>query len=215
MFDIDITVETGRDDPLSVPVTSVDVQLISGGGRLLGWSLREASAEIGVQVEGNVLSPGALATIVATPALAGGTYDVNWTVGLQGAPAAIDANNFQILNGAVVVSGSANAAAAGEYPQQPIQIIVAPGATVSIQSIAAGTVGVTYSGEITLAAAGNVEAVVELRSGNQVLGEASMELNKVSDVTRTRDGVPYYAGITLHVIKGTVTGTVYARYGSP
>jgi hypothetical protein len=107
------------------------------------------------QVEGQVTSPGINANIaqITAAGLAPGTYTVQWTVELDGTVSATDVDNFKItgpgLGGGFV---SANDGAVGRYPQLSFTLIVPTGnaTALSIRSIAAGTVGAVYTGQISI-----------------------------------------------------------------
>lgn len=209
---IDVEIGTGSVKALPVPVTVTDKTLLTGTAQLCGWSLRDASADVTTQAEASIVSPGAGATIVSISGLAAGTYDVTWIVALQGAAAAIDANNFQLKNGAAVVEGSINPGAAGVYPQNGARITVAANGTVSIVAIAAGTVGVTYLAQIEIAATLVPNAVAEIQDGGNILGEFSVPAGEASTVWLDRDGIDVQGQIKLHIVSGTVTGVVYAKF---
>lgn len=210
--EIDIHLGEGPVQAIPVPATSVDITLLTGDGYLCGWALRDATGSGIGETEGQVVAPAAGATIATTPALAAGTYDVNWTVGLLGAAAAGDADNFEILHNAVVIAHSQNAGVAGQYPQPQFHVTVAQGDTISVKAIGAGTAGVTYLATIGLSATDVPTAVVELQDGNNPLGE-SAPLPGSADVQNFgQEGIRIRNQILLHVVSGTVTGAVYARY---
>jgi hypothetical protein len=209
MGEIDIDIELGGTLPIAVVPTSTDATILQGAGRLAGWSLRDLSSSAPVAAHGRVVAPAALASIATTPALAAGTYSVAWTVGLDGAAAAADLNNFQILNGAAVVETSVNPGAAGEYPQPAIQMTVTAGSTVSVQAIGAGTAGVGYTADITLTPVAVDDAVVELQDGGNILGELSLGMIRTSTQWFGGGGPKIMGKCVLHVVSGTVTGVVY------
>jgi hypothetical protein len=209
--DVTIELDTGEVEPLPVQPTSVDVQLISGDCRLVGWSLRDTSTPAPAQTEGLVVAPGAGAAIVTLAGLRAGTYDVVWSVGLQGAAAAGDANNFQLKNGAAVVEGSINAGAAGLYPQTAARITVAANGTVTIIAIGAGTAGVSYLAEIELVPSLVGATVVEIQDTGNILGEVSLPPGGSETDVLDHFGVLCQGRINVHVISGQVTGVVYAR----
>lgn len=209
MTDVNVSVTVGEKLPLTVSPTAVDVQLYSGEGYLSGWSLRDAQADTDLANTGIVVAPGAGVTIATVTGVAAGTYAVNWTVGLQGAAAAGDANNFTLVDTAGTVLGSINPGAAGEYPQPTVDVTLAAGNSVSIKAIGAGTAGVTYSASLTLVPNGVIEMVVELQDGARILGEASASDLSTDTVTLGDPGVSLRNGVLLHVVSGKVTGTVY------
>lgn len=209
--DVDITVGDLPIRGIPVPLTTVDVLILGGPCTLLGWSLREAAGEIPGQADGTVLSPGALANIAVTASIPAGTYTVNWTVTLLGAAGAGDVNNFQLVDSAGVVVASLNAGAAGQYPQAPVQVTTTVAGTVRVQSIAAGTAGVTYGADITAIPTLGIAATVEFQDGNQPLGESAVAPGSADTQLMFDDGVQVTGQILLHVIRGAVTGVVYAK----
>lgn len=210
---IDVEIDTGSVKALPVPVTVTDKLLITGTAKLCGWSLRDASGDTTTQTEAAVVSPAAGAAIVSISGLAAGTYDITWIVALQGAAAAADANNFQLKNGAVVVEGAINPGAAGVYPQNGARIVVPANGTVSINAIAIGTVGVTYLAQIEIAITLIPNAVAEIQDGGNILGEVAMPAGESSTEWFDRDGIDVQGSIKLHVVSGTITGVLYAKFG--
>lgn len=210
--EIDVTVVTDAIRAIPVPVTAVDVTPINGPCQLYGWALREASGEIPGQGSGSVTSPAATTTIATTASLAAGSYQVSWEVELAGTLAAGDANNFRLVdaNGNVLVS--INAAAAGVYPQGTVEVNTTVAGAIFVQSIAAGTVGAVYSAQLTAQPTFTPAAIVELQDGNQPLGESSMAAQATDFETLPGDGLRVGNTVKLHVIQGTVTGVIYARF---
>jgi hypothetical protein len=209
-FSLDVTVGSVRGIPVSA--TAVDVPLLTGPATLMGWSLRDASSDVPVQVEGSVVAPGAGVTIATTAALAGGTYVVNWSVELIGAAAAADANNFEVTDSAGVVLVSLNGGVAANFPQPQVEVTIPQGTTVVVKAVGAGTAGVTYGAQLSLEplAAGNYLA--EIRDGGQPLGEVSSAASGVDSVWFGPMGVRVSNGITLHMINGTLVGVIYAGF---
>lgn len=207
----DVAAVFGDVFPIPVPPTAADVTLITSDCRLCGWSLRDATGDIGLQAEAQITSPGAGATIVSVTNVPAGTYDVNWVVSLQGAAAAADANNFQLKNAAVAVVNSINAGAAGAYPQNPARIQVAAGATVSVVAIGAGTVGVVYLAQIQLVPVLRANTVAEVQDVGNILGEVAPPANEDDTVYFGDYGIPCQGQIKLHIISGALTGVVYAK----
>lgn len=210
-LDLEVNVDVGPVPPLTVPLTSVDVTPFNGAGILMGWSLREASGDVPSDVSGSVVAPGAGATIATTPALAAGTYDVTWTVELQGAAAATDANNFELVNGAGVVLVSVNPGAAGVYQQPAVRIVVAAGATVSVKAVGAGTAGVTYTVDLAVTPNAFIGMQVEIQSGDTILGESSADFQESDTRWFGPQGIPVEQFVKLHVLNGTVTGCLYIQ----
>lgn len=215
MAEIEVNVTVGGTLPLTVPLTTTTLALMPGSGVLAGWSIREAVTDTLANASGNVVAPGAGATVVTSPALAAGTYVVSWTVALQGAAAAADANNFQLFNGAAAVEASVNPGAAGEYIQVQAVFTVSANATVSIKAIGAGTAGVTYSADLNLTPDGVVETIAELVSGADIVGEIGLT-DAISDTEWFGpDGPILQNGLTLNVISGACKGCVYVVPSRP
>lgn len=215
MAEIEVNVTVGGVLPLAVALTTTTQAIMPGSGVLAGWSIREAVADTLANVSGNVVAPGAGAAIVTTPALAAGTYVVTWTVGLQGAAAAADSNNFQLFNGAAAVEVSVNPGAAGEYPQAQAVFTVAAGATVSVKAVGAGTAGVTYSADLNVTPDGVVETIIELVSGADTVGEIGLTDATADTRWFGPDGPILQNGLTLNVISGACKGVVYAIPSRP
>lgn len=207
--ELDVSLSSGPIQAVAIPVTTTDVTPFNGSGALYGWSMREASGELPSDARASAVAPAALTTIAATVALPAGIYDVAWSVELQGAAAAADANNFQLLNGVTVVVGSNNQGAAGVYQQPNVRLTVAQGATVSIQNVGAGTAGVTYTGDLAVTPDPFFGASVELQGGNQPLGESGMDLQDSDTQWFGSPGVAIEQKVTVHVVSGTVTGVLY------
>jgi hypothetical protein len=209
---LDVEYEQDPVRVLPVPVTTVDVVLLSGQARLNGWSLRDGTTSIPLENEGNVTSPGASTAISTLSGLAAGTYQVGWTVGLAATLAAADANNFVLTHNGVFVVQSINGFAAGEYPQQPFEFTVAANDNMIIKNIAAGTVGAVYSGQLTLTPVTIAESIAELQDGNNILGEISFGGGAVDTHHFAHTGLRVRNQIKLHVVSGAVVGAVYARF---
>lgn len=210
--EIDINITDGPTLVLPVPVTSVDITLLTGRGRLVGWSLRDATNDAQGETSGSVTSPTAGQTIVTTPALPGGTIQIGWTVSLQGTVAAADANNFEILHNAGVIATSENAGAVGVYPQLPFEVVTVAGDTISIKAVAAGTVGAVYGATVAVQADDTPTAVVELQDGGNSIGESAPSPGGVDTQNFGVDGIKIVNQIKLHIVSGIVTGAVYASY---
>jgi hypothetical protein len=215
MPEIDVNVTVGGVLPLTVPLTISNTPLMPGSGYLAGWSLREAVADTLANVSGSAVAPAAGATIVTTPALAAGTYVVTWTVGLQGAAAAADANNFQLFNGAAAVEVSVNPGVAGEFPQAQAVFTVTSGATVSIKAVGAGTAAVTYSADLNLTPDGVVETIIELVSGADTVGVIGLSDATADTAWFGPAGPCLNNGLTLNVVAGACKGSVYVVPSRP
>jgi len=96
-------------------------------------------------------SPGANQVITTTTVPQAGTYTVNWDAILGGTLGASDRNNFALQVNGVTVATSNNGINSGtNYPQLPQQIVIPAGATVTINTIAAGTAASIYAANFTL-----------------------------------------------------------------
>lgn len=210
--EIDILVVPGPVMGIPVPVTTTDQTLLTGHCELMGWSLREASGDTARQNQGSVLSPAAGANITSISTPLAGTYDVFWEVTLDAAATATDLNNFKLKNGVTQIASSVNPGAGGAYPQPSIRVTMTGAASLTITAGVAGTVGATYSASISIVPVNATDAAIELQDVNQVLGEASMAIGASSTEVMPGDGLHVNGQILLHVVQGTVTGVVYARF---
>lgn len=200
---------TGYVCPIPVPVTSVDISELNGPCLLYGWSLREASGDATQENEGSVTSPGALATITTVSGIPAGNYLIEWTVELAGTLAAGDANNFELKDSVGNVLQSVNPPVAGQYAQQSVPVTLPAGASVTIEALAAGTVGAIYSAQLVVTPASITDAQVEISDGNQALGESGMPVGGSDTQYFGFPGVTVRNTVSLHVVAGTVTGVVY------
>lgn len=214
-MDIDIEVTGGETYALPVASITSDTLIIQGCVYLRGWSLRDAQSNQPVEASGNSVAPGAGAAIAATGNLPAGTYTVAWTVGLQGAAAAADANNFQLVDSAGVVLASVNPGVAGEFPQQQVQVSIAQNTAISVEAIGAGTANVTYSADISATPTGDVETVVEIQDGSKPIAEVGFLSGRSEQGDYGRPGILIETGLNIHVISGTVTGAVHVAYDKP
>lgn len=183
--------------------------LANGPKRLMGWSLVSGAA-VTADAQGRVVAPAAGATIATTGALAAGDYLVTWSVELDGAAAAGELNNFQLMNGAAAVLKSDNPAAAGTYPQPGVVITVAAGGTVSVQAVGVGSVGIGYSAQITVALlAGG--AIGQILDGAQVVGVVSTGADQV-DVQWMGDyGIEVGTAVAVLASAGKLSGCLYVK----
>lgn len=212
MGEIELIVAAGPVRAIPIPVTAADIVAINGPCQLCGWSLREASGEANFNTSGSVTSPAALGTICGTAVLAAGTYQVDWSVQLAGTVAVGDANNFQLVFGPTGVVISENQGAVGDYPQQQVEFTLATAGIIKIIALAIGTVGAIYTAQMTGIPTTIADAVVEIQDGNNPLGEVSESGNGVDTRWFGGDGMWVRNRINVHVIQGTVTGALYARY---
>lgn len=212
MTEIEVSVTQGNVRGIAVPVTAADLTLLTGDGWCCGWALREASGDTGAYNEGAVAAPAAGATIVAVTGLLAGSYVASVVLTLAGPAAAADANNFQAVPSSGATLNLVNPGAAGEYPQEEFIITVGASGSLTIKAIGAGTAGVTYSATVALSPSGPVQVVAEIQDGNQPIGEVSIPINGVDKAWFGEDGVRMMNQIKLHMIQGTVTGVIYARF---
>lgn len=200
---------------LPVLPTAVDVTLLTADAHLFGWSLRDNSSAAATEVEGSVTSPAALATIVTTPSLHAGIYTVKWEVELAGTLAAGDSNNMELTLNGVAQTVAVFPAVAGTYPQGDVQLTVPSLGTVAVKAIAAGTVGAIYSATISLIPVSTVDTILELQDGNNPLGEISLATNATDNRWFGPQGLHVRNQLLLHVVQGSVTGAVYAKFIRP
>lgn len=192
--------------------------LVNGPKRLMGWSMVSGAATT-TETEGRVVAPAAGATIASVTGLVAGDYLVTWSVELDGAAAAADLNNFVLTNAAVNVLQSDNPAAAGTYPQLGVVITVAAGGTVAVKAVGAGTAGVGYSAQLTVAllAGGAIGNVLD---GGQVVGVVSTGQDQTDVQWMGPGGVYVGTSLAVSVTVGKLSGCLYVRdhphdYGPP
>lgn len=210
--DIDINVSENKIRAIPIPLTSVDVQPIQGPCTLLGWSIREASGEGPGSANGTVTSPAALQAIASTASLPPGTYTVSWTVTLSGTLGAGDANNFQLVDSAGVVVASTNAAAAGSYPQNVVQVTTTLAGAFTVRANGVGTVGAVYGAQLTVTPTLGTAAIVEFQDGGVPLGESALQAGGSDTQLMFDDGIHVSNVVNVHIVKGTVVGALYAQY---
>lgn len=174
--------------------------------------MREAQGGAPASVENQVLSPGAGATIATLTSLGGGIYVVAWTVQLIGAAAAADQDNFKLVSSSGLSVPSLNPGAAGVYPQDGAEAGVGIGGSISVQAIAAGTVGVTYAAQITVQPSGNVVAAGVFQDGNNDLAETSASTGGFDTQITTGAGIHVRNRINFHPLSGLMAGVAYVRY---
>ena len=106
---------------------------------------------VAAAASGSVTSPAAF-TFIATCPIPAGTWTIGWTVTLSGTLSGSDANNFGLTlgSGPTIAAPSANAAAAGTYPQAPVTFTVTAADTLVVKSwSSAATGGAVYAASIT------------------------------------------------------------------
>lgn len=214
-MDVEIDITAGESYPLPVVNAIADTDIITGPAYLRFISLRDTFTGVPVNASGSVVAPAASATIAATSALPAGTYAVTWIVGLQGAAAAADANNFQLRGGAPNAVVSVNPGAAGEYVQLAVEFTVTTGQVISVVAVGAGTAGVTYTADIQATPTGETETIVEVMDGARIVAELSFRSDRVQNVNFGRPGTCIETVLHLHVISGGVTGAFHVAYDKP
>ena len=209
---LEVSISEGRVRAIPVPLTSTDFQVISGPAILVGYSIRDGSGDAAQEGSAQVVSPAAGQTIISVTGLPAGDYQIQWTVELEGAPGAGDADNFKLTSSGGMNNHSINLGVAGEYPQAGIPATIGAGGNFKIVANAAGTVGVTYGGQlaVTPIAAGN--AVVEIQDGNNPLAEVATSDSGVSSLWYGDAGLACRNEIFIHVVTGIIVGAVYVRY---
>ena len=206
--------EFGGNGSIPFPLNAVtaDQVIITGPAYLRSYSVRDTQNNSPVQANGSTVAPAAGATIATTAALPGGTYAVSWTVGLLGAAAAADANNFQLLVGATVIEPSLNPGAAGDYPQLAVEVTVPAGTAVLVKAIGAGTAGVTYLAELEVSPSGEIETIAELLDGSRPVAEISFRNEYTASADYGKPGICIETQLNIHMIQGTITGSVHVSY---
>lgn len=197
--------------PFTVPALTAPAssQVITSPCRLVGWSLASTDTA-GLANSGTVTSPAAGATIASVAAVPAGEYTVSWLAELSGTVGAPEVNNFGLYVGAVLQTASANPGAAGNYPQDPVTVIVpAGGATVAIKAVVLGTVGAVYDANLSLTRAGGAEAVIS--DPYNTLGVSQMGTSQSDTQVLDVAGLSESVSITVQAISGTISGVVYAR----
>lgn len=183
--------------------------LANGPKRLLGWSMVSGAAAT-AEGEGRVVAPAAGATIATIGPLVAGDYLVTWSVQLDGAAAAADENNFQLMNGAAAVLKSDNLGAAGEYPQTGVVVTVAAAGTLSVQAVGIGTAAVGYSAQLTAALlAGG--AIGQVLDGGQVLGVVSTGQDQTDVQWMGDEGIEVLTSVAVQATAGKLSGCLYVR----
>jgi hypothetical protein len=215
MIEVDIDVSSGSVVPVRIAPTAVGGPVFTGGGVLAGWSLRDATAVIPNQTEGTVAAPGAGAVIAQLTNVPAGTYNVNWAVTLAGALAAADTNNLVLFVNAGNVQVAIALPVAGEYPQEPVEIVVPSLATVGVKAIAVATAGTAYTAQFAISPTLELESIVEIQDGGNVLGEFSSGSVRAWTQWFGKDGPYLNSGVQLAVVSGAVTGCIYVIPSSP
>lgn len=211
-MEIDVEFTGGGSIPMPVNGATTDQVIITGPAYLRSYSLRDTSTAVPAQASGSTVAPAAGATVTTTAALPVGTYSVSWAVGLQGPAAAADANNFVLVDSAGNVMVSVNPGAAGEYQQVAVEVTIPQGTTIAVKAVGAGTAGVTYSADIECTPTGEVETLAQLLDGSRPVAELSFRSERVRDRDYGKPGVCIETQLNLHVIQGSITGSVHVAY---
>lgn len=109
-----------------------------------------ASAEQSLEFQGQAAAPAANGNVVNVAAgiIPPGTYQVAWTVELDGTPGAGDIDNFKLtVNGSTVLV-STNDGAVGRYIQPTVIVTVQSGGGAAIKAVAIATAGSIYSAQM-------------------------------------------------------------------
>lgn len=211
---LDIAVDAALGDIFAVPLVQSlsDTVLINGPCRLIGWSIRAEGISSPQDFEGQAVAPGAGGNVLAPQVVPDGVYDVNWQVQLIGAAAAADQDNFKLTlpDGKTLIS--ANAGAAGLYPQEPVQASAFIGGQVSVVAVGAGTAAVTYLVQVTLVPSKGISTRVEIQDGNSPLGEVAVTEDSASTQWFGLPGVRVRQQVKAHIIAGFPSGCVYVAY---
>jgi len=209
---LDLEVTSGKLRAIQIPNAFLGGVVVNGPCRLCGFSVRDVTSESTVNVEGAVVAPAGLATIATTGALAGGTYDVNWLVGLAGAAAAADVNNFRLVAGGVNVEASVNPAVAGDYQQISARVTVTAGQVILVQAVGAGTAGVTYSAELEILPVTIALSTATLQDGGNDLAHMATVNGGVDRAWFGTEGIEVYNRINFSPVAGLLSGSIFVRY---
>lgn len=215
MTEIDINVETGRIHAIDLADIIAGRILITGPASIVGWSVRDSGPQNHTETFGQVLSPGAGAVIATLTGFAAADYDVRWSVQLEGAAAAADQDNFALFFGATQLLTSQNLGAAGIYPQQQIAQYGGFGANVIVKSIGAGTVGVTYTAQITATLRSVSGPVLQVQDDNREICEIGCPIFAVDTRYFGSGGIPIRGSLKTVVNVGQMSGALYLRYDRP
>lgn len=212
MSELEVDISWGWIRAIPVVASTDGMLLLSGPARVTGWSFREAGDPTGQEVEGQVVSPGAGATIAQIVPASGAVYSITWSVQLIGAAAAADQDNFGLFRGGTQLDTSLNPGAAGVYAQSQVTDNDLFGLTYAVKAIGAGTAGVTYAAQMSIAPISGAVAIAELQDGNQPLAEISLGPGGVDTRHFGPHGIVIMNQVKLHLITGNLTGALYAVY---
>lgn len=212
MSELSLEIDTGPIRAIPVPPSSADQLLLSGSGKLYGWSLIDASGVGQFAVAGAVVAPAASAVIASQAIVPAGVFTVRWNVGLQGAAAAADTDNFALQVNGVTQVISDNPGVAGEYLQQEIDVVLTANSTVRVIAIGAGTAAVTYTVQLEIVPPVRSAVLFQLLDGGNILGVGAVAENDDTTAWFGPQGVRIFNQIRFHPVSGIVTGCVYAAY---
>jgi hypothetical protein len=208
--EIDVEIGSGWVASIPVPPTSTDVDVITSDCRLVGWSLHDTAGGSG-SAFANDNANGAItagnAGNVALPhgfdSLLGFTIQLS-TVGT--APMTVTVSN--VSGGPFVYTIPTGQQSLSVTFPLPIQ--ASGGAPTVAWSATASAVGnVSVFGSSSVQTIG-VSTIVEIQDVGNILGESAMGPGGTDSRTIRADGVPCQGKIRIHVVKGTVTGVIYA-----
>lgn len=212
MSELELFVETGTLRAISVPLLSVPRLIIGGPCHLHGWSFREAFGNPNAIISN---PDAATANIVAATA-----GNVSIPVGASLTGFDIDLSVVGTANMVITVTNVPNGPytydlAAGQsrisvsYPTPLPPTGGQPNIAWSATAAATGTItaaGVTFSG------GSGSPVVVEISSGNTLLGEAEMAPGKTHNAWFGVPGLYAPQGILLTNFLGSALGAVYVSY---
>jgi hypothetical protein len=213
MTEVEVDISFGMVRVFNVLDTTVSELIVAGKAFLCGWSLRTTSVQSSQDVESSVAAPGAGATI-ATLALPQGEWSISWQVSVSGTVAAAEINNLQLEQNAVTLMKSVNGNTVGQpYSQSPVTVsIPLGGQNVTVNAVAAGTAGSTYTAQIVASPIG-ATAVAEITSNGYPVGEISLPVGGANSQSLSHDGVMVANDITISILSGSFRGAVYWRDG--
>jgi hypothetical protein len=210
--EIEVEVTGGRVRAVFMQGTLIPQEIITGPAWLMGWSYGDLWTTVPGNKSGQVTAPAAGAVIADMGLIAGEAARIDWTVGLAGAAAAGDADNFGLYVGGVLVSQSVNPGAAGSYPQTPYYAVIGAPADIEVKAIGAGTAGVTYAAQLN--------AMPAFRDNDQyIITDGDNQIAVISgtpDLFDTRwfgpQGIYIQGTLRVHPNPGFGIGTFFIRY---
>lgn len=135
---------------------------------LATWNVPAPSASS--EVKGSVAAPAANTVIVSTASFPAGTYQVQWSVELEGTVAVgTDDNNFNLNANSAVFAQSINPALDNVYPQATQIITLTTAGTIVVRNALAASAGSTYSASITVTPISAQNTTVTLQLGDRTL----------------------------------------------